>query len=769
MIIFVSDRKHNVTIGATPYKSVAPKLRKMFQQNSLLGFDTETTGIDPYISIPLLYIIGTKEIQYVIDVTNKEVLMEVGALMEEFKDDVTFIGANLKFDYKFCKVNSGNELLHMYDIMVAEQRLFQNMTSYKYSLPEIQFRHLKIPTSEMDKSIRMEFVGGSSNFIFRNKHITYGAGDIVNLFDIRDKQMKWIIKYDMLFLLEEIEFKLINVLAEAELEGFKLDTEPWLKAFEENKEAKHQKEIELDNEFRRLREKLCAKHMLPFLTGGKYDRERRKPIEQINMGLFGEPVTQKALTGVSSKPKQNPGNISYTSEKEITEIFAKLGQFLPTKSGKSSIPVLIEVRKSTKGGKTSTSYALENDYEEFTTGKDALKEFLIINPRVETVKFINLIIEHRKITKVISTYGENFIKKYTNPVTGNVHTIFRQCSEASDFGGDKYSRSPVNGRLSSGNAKNGYFNGQNIPRDTKFRHCFKTDEGYDIITSDLSGAEVMVMADKADDPKLLELANSDIHSHMATQGWRNIYKNRSIATFDPIRKHELLLLANEFTISKKENKEMRQPAKNLTFGSVYGCHSKKAGKTLNIPQTEGQIYIDTVKKEIPATFAMVEDNVNLALKQGYLILNERTNSRIWFEEIIKINRRNKEIRKHNSKYKQKSKMLPIEKLDFFDKVAIEGQARNIPISGTQADLLKETMVVIYWEYFRKKKIDAKILLQVHDELVIRYNKDIDKIEYEGEMISPLEFTEKVMCDVSNRYMNTFKMGADAEVHEYWTK
>ena len=144
----------------------------------------------------------------------------------------------------------------------------------------------------------------------------------------------------------------------------------------------------------------------------------------------------------------------------------------------------------------------------------------------------------------------------------------------------------------------------------------------------------------------------------------------------------------------------------MTFGTIYGMYSKKAGETLNVNKQEGQIVINTIKAELPQTFAMVEAATLAASKQGYVILNYRTNSRRWFPRLIA--QLKNEINKDTH---------------FIEISAEESEARNVRIQGTQADFIKEATVVLA-TYYRKHKLDAKILMWVHDEIVDKVSDNL---------------------------------------------
>lgn len=702
---------------------------------TLLGYDLETTGLDAYMHSPLLIILGNKEHQFIIDCTDKFITAYVTDLLIEYKEDFCILGHNLKFDYKMSKQHWEFDFKTIYDTMLVEQRTTQNI-KMSSRLDLVLMRRLKCKPDAMDKDVRMQFVGGNLNkFRFTNDQIEYAAGDIAPLFDLRHEQWKRVEKYGMEFLLNSISFPLSRVLGLAELRGYVFNVPKWTENIVKNKEIVYETQCNLDKEVRRLRDFLLKnKDERLYMVGGEFDRVRNKPVSQVNVGLFGEPVTLKALTGVANKPKQNVGNINYGSSTQIVKIFGRLGQKLPTKKSNTAVPTIDKKGKVTK--------RISGD--EFTTNSNELAAFLITNFDTPMKEFLSLLSTFKTAQTEINNFGQNYIDKI-NPVTGKIHTIYGQCFTA-------------NGRLNSGGGKNqpDKFNNQNIPAKIDMRHCFGTEVGYKVVTCDLSGAEVTVMASKAQDERLLELSGNDIHSHMAIKGWRAIFLQRykelkirwdtgDIAHSKENREHVLDVMnkAKNFNVSKKENnKSHRGPGKALTFGSVYGCHSKKAGKSLNVSKDEGGIYINSIKKEIPSTFRMVESNVRLALKQGFLILNTRTNSRVWFDKVI-------DAKKYHYE------------LDFMDKVAIDGQARNLPISGTQADMLKEAMVEIQND-IDKNGWDCNMLGQVHDELIYDF-KDTEKYAFFPKYVSDK------MCEVSNRYLDGFKMGADYDVELTWTK
>ncbi len=707
MIYYITNR---IKVSCTNIKTISyiesnQIINDFFAEISInepVAFDTETNGLDAYKNEILLVSFGDEDTQFVIDCTNDEGILLTKTILEIHP---YWLGHNIKFDHKMCKVNIGIGLYKVFDTMIADQRLYQglgksnkNPTGVSYNLVETVRRHLDEVPEYMNKEVRNEFVGQKrDSFEIKLKHVEYSAGDVALLNKIKNNQDIGIKKYDMEFLIYDIEMPLVTILGDCELEGFILNEKKWKQNIEENKIIKFEKECELDKELRKLRDEILPVKKRYLLSGGKYDLPRIREV-LIQSNLFGEDTTVSNL---------NKGNINWGSPQELINIFAKLDIVLPTKLGKYLKPKINDKGK-----------VINKDLE-FTTGEDALRQYLIDKPESKVKTLIDLILDFRKATSELTKYGENFLEN-KNPVSGKFHTLYRQCNAA-------------NGRFQSGGGKlqPDKFNSQNIPRDTKFRHCFGVEEGYQVVTCDLSGAELRIMCSHAQDMKLLELSKGDMHSHMAQAGWRSIYESRGQIT-----------KSQTYEVSKTVNKHIRQKCKNLTFGTVYGCHAKKAAKTIDVSVDEGQLYINSIKKQIPSTFKYVDKQAKFAIKNGYLILNNRTNSRIWYPWII-------------------HKIRDGHELDFRDKIHVDNSARNVTISGTQADMIKEAIVVID-KKIKEMGLDCYLLMQVHDELVYKFPKD-SNYEFFPKLVSD------TMSEVANKYLKNVEMGTDYEVLDTWTK
>ena len=761
MIYFITNKQHKVTEDEeiTIQSCLTQEDIEFLKGLEVIGFDLETNSLDPYIGSILLMIIGNEERQYVIDVTNDTLPIDYknideslgGAIYKiaNYKNHVEKIvlGANLKFDYKFVKVKYGVTFTRMFDVMIAEQRLVQGLiflngfkkTAFSSALDAIVERRLGFIPNAMDKEIRKEFINVNPNtFIFDNRHIKYAGGDIKYLFKVREKQKEKIKERAMEFLIYGIEFPLIRRLADAELHGIDIDRDKWLSNVIYNKEKQYEFQLKLDEEFKKLRDNIVSPNDKKFVSGGKWDRFRNKLQEFKQDNLFGDLFAEIETSTVKSKAKNKKkleAYVNYSSTDTLVYIFGMLRQPLPTKQKVNVVPTFID--KRLQNGQLRKK--VDKSTWSFTTGKGAIESYLTENPNTPIENFVKLLIQYRGYTVRLSTFGEVFLEKFKNRVTGKYHTQYRQCHA-------------VNGRLQSGDEGNGWFNSQNIPAEKNYREAFVARPGYKICTTDLSGAEAVIMIDKAKDEKFYQSAilNDDAHSPLATAVWRNIGKYRVVNNLTTKQRFkdkdtDTHFYKNPFelstiVISKKENKPIRTIFKNYTFASIYGCKRKKAAKMLDIMEIEADIALNTVKREIPKTFKLVENNAKFAQQNGFIIFNTRTNSRLWYPQIIEAKKNQSEV-------------------EWSINAEVDGSARNAPISGTQADMIKEAMVEIGND-IEKNGWDVNLIFQVHDELVYEFKEDL---------VDFPEYQKNKMVEVANRYLSFIKIGAEQIVGNTWTK
>lgn len=483
------------------------------------------------------------------------------------------------------------------------------------------------------------------NGIFTNNQIIYSGEDVEHLLAIKTIQEKYIDKFSMQFLIYDIEFPLISILGDCELTGLVINQEGWIKIIKE-------KEQEQQDLKKQLYGQLDLSEYSDIL---KYTF--RPKIRKSSIGLWSQKL-----------------RINFNSSAQLKTIFTVFGEDIP-----------IGTRRNSEG-----------EFEETeTVGVKNIQLYLKQKPDTKLKEFLEIFIKYKKIEKHLSSFGYNYINMIS-PITGRLHTVYKQCFTET-------------GRLSCGDTRNaGKPNLQQIPKFKELRKCFGYLEGYRILTIDLTGAELVILGSKAQDFKLIELNEGDMHSYLAQASWRKILKD------------------DTYVISNQINKDKRTEFKNVNYGILYGATSRKIAEVLNVDTDAAQLVVDTLNEEIPNTFRYMDNASRSAIQNGFIEFNERTHSRRWF-----VNRSNVG--------------------------AIKRAAINSPIQGTQADMIKESMVEIH-KVIKQNNFDSLLLMQVHDELVYAFKDDnFPKIVH------------KIMVDTANKYLDGVEMRASYVTEDTWTK
>ncbi|WP_026893775.1 DNA polymerase I [Clostridiisalibacter paucivorans] len=215
---------------------------------------------------------------------------------------------------------------------------------------------------------------------------------------------------------------------------------------------------------------------------------------------------------------------------------------------------------------------------------------------------------------------------------------------------------------------------QNIPIKTeegrKIRKVFiAEDDDFVLVDADYSQIELRVLGHISKDSKLMEafFKSEDIHTKTASE---------------------------VFGVSKDEvTSLMRSRAKAVNFGIIYGISDFGLSRDLKIPRKESKLYIDNYLKNYKKVKEYMEDIVKEGREKGFVktILNRRR----FLPEI-------------------KSKNFNVRSFG-------ERMAMNTPIQGSAADIIKIAMVNVY-KQLKCKNMKSKLILQVHDELIIEASK-----------------------------------------------
>lgn len=204
----------------------------------------------------------------------------------------------------------------------------------------------------------------------------------------------------------------------------------------------------------------------------------------------------------------------------------------------------------------------------------------------------------------------------------------------------------------------------------KLREVFKPEEGNIFVDADYSQIELRVLADISGDRNMLKAfrQNEDIHKQVASK---------------------------VFEVPMEQvTKEQRTAAKAVNFGIVYGISDFGLAGQLGVTKKRAQSYIDQYLEKYSGIKKFMDTIVEDAKEKGYV------------ETLFHRRRYIPELKSNNYMVRQ-----------FGSRAAM-----NTPIQGTAADIMKIAMINVY-KRIKKEGIEAKIVLQVHDELIIECNKN----------------------------------------------
>jgi DNA polymerase-1 len=226
------------------------------------------------------------------------------------------------------------------------------------------------------------------------------------------------------------------------------------------------------------------------------------------------------------------------------------------------------------------------------------------------------------------------------------------------------------GRLSSTDP-----NLQNIPIRTaegrRIRQAFIAPPGYKLLAADYSQIELRIMAHLAKDESLLHAFRDNLDVHRATA-------------------------AEVFGVELEQvTTDMRRKAKAINFGLIYGMSAFGLAKQIGVDRKESQAYIDRYFARYPGVLSYMERTREQASEQGYV--ETLFGRRLYLPEI---HSKNAGLRK-----------------------GAERTAINAPMQGTAADIIKRAMVKVD-DWLSESGLDAKVILQVHDELVLEVREDL---------------------------------------------
>jgi DNA polymerase-1 len=275
------------------------------------------------------------------------------------------------------------------------------------------------------------------------------------------------------------------------------------------------------------------------------------------------------------------------------------------------------------------------------------------------VEIVRRLLEYRELQKLKGTYVDA-LPRYVNARTGRVHCSFSQTSAAT-------------GRLASSDP-----NLQNIPvrteRGRQLRAAFIAPEPDELgewvlFTADYSQVELRIMAHFAGDEKM----------RAAFEEGRDIHASTAAIVFD----------VDERLVTR----EMRSRAKAVNFGLLYGMGPTRLARETGLTIPEARAFIERYFASFPKVRGWRERLLAEARQRGYV------------ETLFGRRRQVPELLSTDARLRAFAENMTV----------------NTPIQGSAADVIKRAMIDFEREV-RQRKLRARLLLQVHDELVLEVPK-----------------------------------------------
>lgn len=241
---------------------------------------------------------------------------------------------------------------------------------------------------------------------------------------------------------------------------------------------------------------------------------------------------------------------------------------------------------------------------------------------------------------------------------------------------------------------------QNIPVKTElgkeFRKFFIAKEGYLLVDADYSQIELRILAHLSNDQNMIYAFKNDVDIHKVTAS--QVF-NVPIDMVTPL---------------------MRSRAKAVNFGIIYGISSFSLAKDIGVSRKEADSYIKNYFKHYSNIEKYMQETINFAKETGFA------------ETMFGRRRYLPELKSSNFNLRS-----------FGERVA-----RNMPIQGSAADIIKIAMINVD-KKIREEKLDAKIILQVHDEIIVEaLQNQAERVKYilESEMAHAVNISVPLIAE-----------------------
>lgn len=739
--------------GREEYKIISVKESLAMMKNwKIVQYDSETLGRDPIIGKLLMMQFGSidKKTQIVVDAATVNPLEYKEVLETKF-----VITQNGKFDLQWL-FNYGIVVKKLYDTMIAEQLKYMgfpffmiganNKTIMEYSRYVGSYTDWKKLKPEEKKQLLYRDVPETAAFIYEHSGVSlkalcyrycnydmdksvrgkiqyegicpetviYGAGDVVWLYDIMQKQLEWFKKLGEIEAIK-VECDFVICCAYYEWCGVELDVPLWHKKF--------------TNDYKKLNDALDALNKFVVDYGDKrfYTINRQLNLfEDVPIG----PVCK----------------INWQSTQQV-------------------IPFLTELGFNCKGIDKSTK-------EE----KDTIEASVLKPQKGINDEFLKIYFEYTETYKLCTTYGLQYINA-VNPKDGRIHTVFRQLSTdtgrlscgSQEINTDLAKLKGLPQTKSSKKIKGieallhnkvcAYPQLQNLPNDPITRQCFKAHKGNKIVAIDYSSEESRLMASMAHDEAMIDEyinGDGDMHSLTAKMVFKDELKDVPIKDIKKFSKDN----------HTKGGINYRQEAKGYEFLFNYHGNADTIVRNYGLTKERAEEIEHNYMDGFKGLKKFQDSQCKFVCQHGYILISPVTGHKSWWWDYgywkeVQASFTSDFWDEYRTYHKGTGDNIAQKiKKHFQAKTKYEKNACNSPLQGSGA---------IIFKIFNRRFFDwicnnglfgkVKFCVPAHDEIVCECPEDMTNT-----IVKELKY---FMSDSGKPFCTELDMPAEEEVADYW--
>lgn len=622
-------------------------------------------------------------------------------------------------------------LENLYDTLIAEKVLHGGAENIEYSLDDMVWQYFR---RTMSKALQTEF----GDNIMNDAKIEYACTDVKYLGTIKAEQIEAATEAELLNVLG-LEMEALPAFSDITFEGMILDKEKWranIKLAEPVVEAAFQRmadylKVEPFKSYALRMGYICETDR--FVLNANSPQQKFEVLQWIFPDLIGssKPIIEKYIRENAAIMSSEKLLILVSLQKKITEPLEKylMREFrnnliaraymvpagMPTINW-NSIPQVLPLAQLVEPKLKGLS---EEDIAK------------TIHPMLKDLQ------KYKAATKLLSTYGEEFIVKYVD-ADGKVRCNFNQI-------------------LTTGRVSTSKPNMQNIvvteEVGTRYRNAFVCEQGWSFVDSDYVSQELVIIASISNDPVWMDaIANGyDLHSVCAEllygKKWKDAaqddcaYYKMSVGPDGNLRQAKK-------KCDCKKHKPLRYDIKSINFGLAYGMTEYKLAGELEIDLRSARNLIN----EYFRTFPLIAGTLNMlgeyGVRNGMIKTLWPFNRRRYFPYW-------REYRGYIEAHLTGVMNIPM-------LGSIERASKNHPIQGTAADITKVAMVLIR-NYIRDNQLRdcIKFQAQVHDQITTKALNGVAK-----EWAKTLD---DLMCEAGRLIIPSGILHADTNITPCWTK